>query len=351
MVEVLLRLHSGRGRVRARPPPKGLPWVASAPCVRSRSSTLTGPEHLEVRDVPDPHPDPTTSSSRCTRSASRSPTCCSAAASTRSSRSRRSPSAWTSRAPWCPGRVRARPAGGRRRAVRQRRRARRVPQRLGVPATRRALLRGGRGAADELPHRPVRARGARRMQAGETVLVHGAAGGVGTATIQVAKGYGARTIAVVSTDEKGEVAREAGADEVVLLDGFKDAVEALTGGRGCRHRAGRRRRRPLHRLAALPRHAGPAAGRRLRGRPGHPRGQGQPAAAQQRRRPRRRLGGLRDGAAGLHAGAVAGAGADDRGGRGEAADRCDVRASRSFGQALVDMDQRKTLGKSVVRVR
>jgi NADPH:quinone reductase len=71
-----------------------------------------------------------------------------------------------------------------------------------------------------------------RLEAGETVLVHGAAGGVGTATIQVARGYGARTIAVVSTDEKGEVARAAGADEVVLLDGFKDAVAALTGGRG-----------------------------------------------------------------------------------------------------------------------
>jgi NADPH2:quinone reductase len=70
------------------------------------------------------------------------------------------------------------------------------------------------------------------VKAGETVLVHGAAGGVGTATIQVAKGYGARTIAVVSTDEKGGVARAAGADEVVLLDGFKDAVAALTGGRG-----------------------------------------------------------------------------------------------------------------------
>ena len=67
---------------------------------------------------------------------------------------------------------------------------------------------------------------------GETVLVHGAAGGVGTATIQVARGLGARTIAVVSTEEKGEVARRAGADEVVLLDGFKDAVKELTGGKG-----------------------------------------------------------------------------------------------------------------------
>ena len=71
-----------------------------------------------------------------------------------------------------------------------------------------------------------------QLREGETVLVHGAAGGVGTATIQVAKGYGARSNAVVSTDEKAEVARTAGADEVVLLDGFKDAVKELTGGQG-----------------------------------------------------------------------------------------------------------------------
>ena len=70
------------------------------------------------------------------------------------------------------------------------------------------------------------------LRPGETVLVHGAAGGVGTATIQVAKGYGARTIAVVSTDEKGEVARAAGADEVVLVDGFPSAVQMLTDGAG-----------------------------------------------------------------------------------------------------------------------
>jgi NADPH2:quinone reductase len=70
------------------------------------------------------------------------------------------------------------------------------------------------------------------LREGETVLVHGAAGGVGTATIQVAKGYGARTIAVVSTEEKAAIARAAGADETVLLDGFRDAVKELTGGRG-----------------------------------------------------------------------------------------------------------------------
>ncbi len=70
------------------------------------------------------------------------------------------------------------------------------------------------------------------LREGETVLVHGAAGGVGTATLQVARGLGARTIGVVSTEEKAEVARRAGADEVVLLDGFRDAVGELTDGGG-----------------------------------------------------------------------------------------------------------------------
>ena len=70
------------------------------------------------------------------------------------------------------------------------------------------------------------------LKAGETVLVHGAAGGVGTATIQVARGYGARTIAVVSSEEKAAIARDAGADEVVPLDGFRDAVKELTAGAG-----------------------------------------------------------------------------------------------------------------------
>jgi NADPH2:quinone reductase len=71
-----------------------------------------------------------------------------------------------------------------------------------------------------------------RLQEGETVLVHGAAGGIGTASIQLARAYGARVVAVVSTDSKGEVARAAGAHDVVLVDGFKDAVKELTGGRG-----------------------------------------------------------------------------------------------------------------------
>jgi NADPH2:quinone reductase len=70
-----------------------------------------------------------------------------------------------------------------------------------------------------------------RLQVGEWVLVHGAAGGVGTASLQVAKGLGARTIAVVSSAEKAKVAEQAGADEVVLVgDGWKDEVVERTGG-------------------------------------------------------------------------------------------------------------------------
>jgi NADPH:quinone reductase len=70
-----------------------------------------------------------------------------------------------------------------------------------------------------------------RLRAGETVLVHGAAGGVGTASLQVAKGMGARTIALVSSEEKREVAERAGADETVLLsDAWKDEVVDLSGG-------------------------------------------------------------------------------------------------------------------------
>ena len=69
-----------------------------------------------------------------------------------------------------------------------------------------------------------------RLAEGETVLVQGAAGGVGTATLQVAKGLGARTIAVVSSDEKEAVARAAGADEVVRSDAaWKDQVKELGG--------------------------------------------------------------------------------------------------------------------------
>ncbi|MBX7433656.1 NADPH:quinone oxidoreductase family protein [Mycobacterium sp. Y57] len=80
-------------------------------------------------------------------------------------------------------------------------------------------------------HFALRNRG--RLAPGETVLVHGAAGGIGTSTLRLAPAFGAaRTIAVVSSTEKADVARAAGASDVVLADGFKDAVKELTGGRG-----------------------------------------------------------------------------------------------------------------------
>jgi NADPH2:quinone reductase len=70
-----------------------------------------------------------------------------------------------------------------------------------------------------------------RLRDGETVLIHGAAGGVGTAAIQVAKGLGARAIGVVSSDEKERIAREAGADEVLRADGpWKDEAKQISKG-------------------------------------------------------------------------------------------------------------------------
>ncbi len=72
-----------------------------------------------------------------------------------------------------------------------------------------------------------------RLAEGETVLVHGAAGGIGTSTLRMAEALGAsRVIAVVSTEEKAEVARANGASDVVLTDGWLAAVKELTGGRG-----------------------------------------------------------------------------------------------------------------------
>jgi len=72
------------------------------------------------------------------------------------------------------------------------------------------------------------------LKAGESVLVLGAAGGVGTSAIQVAKGLGAGPIiGLVSTAEKAQVAAAAGADHTVLVsDTWKDEVLEITGGRG-----------------------------------------------------------------------------------------------------------------------
>lgn len=75
----------------------------------------------------------------------------------------------------------------------------------------------------------LRVRG--RVGRGDFVLVHGAAGGVGTASLQVARALGASTIAVVSSDEKERLALGAGADTVVRSGGaWKDEARELSGG-------------------------------------------------------------------------------------------------------------------------
>lgn len=80
-------------------------------------------------------------------------------------------------------------------------------------------------------HFALRNRG--RLAAGETVLVHGAAGGIGTSVLRIAPVLGAsKVIAVVSSEAKADVARAAGATDVVLVEGWKDAVKEITGGRG-----------------------------------------------------------------------------------------------------------------------
>jgi NADPH2:quinone reductase len=71
-----------------------------------------------------------------------------------------------------------------------------------------------------------------QVSAGQTVLVHGAAGGVGTASIQYARALDATVIAVASTPEKAALATAAGAQHTVAADGFREAVKELTGGRG-----------------------------------------------------------------------------------------------------------------------
>jgi Zinc-binding dehydrogenase len=64
-----------------------------------------------------------------------------------------------------------------------------------------------------------------QIRAGESVLVHGAAGGVGTAAVQVAKALGAKVVAAVSTHAKAEIARPVGADEVVIGEDFRARLD------------------------------------------------------------------------------------------------------------------------------
>jgi NADPH2:quinone reductase len=72
------------------------------------------------------------------------------------------------------------------------------------------------------------------LKAGETVLVLGAAGGVGTAAIQIAKAAGAKVIAAASTDEKCALCKELGADATInySTQNLRDELKTLTEGKG-----------------------------------------------------------------------------------------------------------------------
>ena len=71
------------------------------------------------------------------------------------------------------------------------------------------------------------------IQPGEVLLVHGAAGGVGLAAVDLGKLFGATVIGTASADEKLAVVSKLGADHVInYSDGFRDQVKELTGGRG-----------------------------------------------------------------------------------------------------------------------
>ena len=87
------------------------------------------------------------------------------------------------------------------------------------------------GANYQTAHFALARRG--RVAAGETVLVHGAGGGVGSAAVQVAKALGARVIAVASDERKRDIADRAGADETIdaAVD-WRQQVKVLTEGEG-----------------------------------------------------------------------------------------------------------------------
>jgi NADPH2:quinone reductase len=109
-----------------------------------------------------------------------------------------------------------------------------------VPADRLVALPDGMGAADAAAvllqgmTAHYLATGSYVLRAGDTALVHAAAGGVGLLLVQMARMRGARVLATVSTPEKEELARAAGADEVIRYTeaDFGEEVHRLTGGAG-----------------------------------------------------------------------------------------------------------------------
>jgi NADPH2:quinone reductase len=99
-----------------------------------------------------------------------------------------------------------------------------IPDGVDTEVAGAALLQGMTAhylAADSYP-----------IEDGDWVIVHAAAGGVGLLLTQIAKSRGGRVIATTSTEEKAELARGAGADEVIGYDGFAERAREITGGEG-----------------------------------------------------------------------------------------------------------------------
>jgi NADPH2:quinone reductase len=101
-----------------------------------------------------------------------------------------------------------------------------IPQGVSYPQAASAMLQGM--TAHYLSHDTY------PLKKGETALVHAAAGGVGLLLVQMGKNIGARVIGTVSTEEKAKLARDAGADEIILYTqaDFEAETRRLTGGQG-----------------------------------------------------------------------------------------------------------------------
>lgn len=104
-----------------------------------------------------------------------------------------------------------------------------------IPETMPTTSAAAYPAAYVTAHVSLIARG--QIQGGETLLIHGASGGVGMATVDVGRLLGARVIATTGSAEKVEGLRRAGANEVIVLgsragDAFREQVKALTSGKG-----------------------------------------------------------------------------------------------------------------------
>ena len=107
----------------------------------------------------------------------------------------------------------------------------------GEPAgacSQRLAARQGGGTFHHLWHVAARARAAREMKSGETLVVLGASGGVGLAAVEIGRAMGARVVACASSDDKLEFARRYGAAETVnyATEDLRTRLKELTGGHG-----------------------------------------------------------------------------------------------------------------------